>query len=39
VPVSTVYEGRPSHFRPWADTWRQARVFTRYGRAIIFGAR
>ncbi|PYO97660.1 MAG: glycosyltransferase family 2 protein [Gemmatimonadetes bacterium] len=39
VPVSTVYEGRPSHFRPWADTWRQARVFMRYGRAIIFGAR
>jgi len=39
VPVSTVYDGRPSHFRPWADTWRQARVFTRYGRAIIFGAR
>jgi len=39
VPVSTLYEGRPSHFRPWADTWRQARVFTRYGRAIIFGAR
>src|SRR3989454_7078617 len=39
VPVSTVYEGRPSHFRHWADTWRQARVFTRYSRAIIFGAR
>ncbi len=39
VSVSTVYEGQPSHFRHWADTWRQARVFTRYGRAIIFGAR
>ena len=39
VPVATVYEGRPSHFRHWADTWRQARIFTRYGRAIIFGAR
>jgi glycosyltransferase involved in cell wall biosynthesis len=39
VPVSTVYEGRPSHFRRWADTWRQVRVFTRYGREIIFGAR
>src|SRR6184192_3240291 len=39
VPVSTVYDGRPSRFRPWADTWRQARIFTRYGRAIIFGAR
>jgi glycosyltransferase involved in cell wall biosynthesis len=39
VVVSTVYEGRPSHFRHWADTWRQARVFMRYGREIIFGAR
>lgn len=39
VSVSTVYEGQASHFRHWADTWRQARVFTRYGRAIIFGAR
>jgi len=39
VPVSTVYEGRSSYFRPWVDTWRQARVFTRYSRAIIFGAR
>ncbi len=39
VPVPTVYAGRPSHFRHWEDTWRQARVFTRYGRAIIFGAR
>ena len=39
VSVSTVYAGRPSHFRHWADTWRQARVFTRYSRAIIFGAR
>src|SRR5438094_10063281 len=39
APPPTVYDGRPSHFRPWADTWRQARIFTRYGRAIIFGAR
>jgi glycosyltransferase involved in cell wall biosynthesis len=39
VSASTVYAGRPSHFRHWADTWRQARVFTRYGWAIIFGAR
>ena len=39
VSVSTVYKGQPSHFRHWADTWRQARVFTRYCRAIIFGAR
>jgi glycosyltransferase involved in cell wall biosynthesis len=39
VLVPTVYEGRPSHFRHWRDTWRLARVFTRYRRAIIFGAR
>ena len=39
VPVATLYEGRPSHFRTWADGWRQARVFGRYGRHIIFGAR
>jgi glycosyltransferase involved in cell wall biosynthesis len=39
VPVPTIYEGRPSHFRHWRDTWRLARVFTRYSRAIIFGAR
>src|SRR5207253_5600105 len=25
-PIPTVYEGRPSHFRDWADTWRLARV-------------
>jgi glycosyltransferase involved in cell wall biosynthesis len=39
VRVPTIYEGRPSHFRRWADTWRLARVFTRYGRAIMFGPR
>ena len=39
VPVPTVYGGRPSHFRHWADTWRQARVFVRYTRALICGAR
>ena len=39
VPVPTLYDGRPSHFRHWADTWRQARVFSRYRRDIIFGAR
>lgn len=38
VPVATVYDGRPSHFRHWIDTWRQARVFTGYGRRIVFGA-
>src|SRR5205823_5431109 len=39
LPIATVYEGRPSHFRPWEDSWRVARVFTRYRRQIIFGAR
>ncbi len=39
VPIATVYAGRPSHFRHWEDTWLLARVFTRYGRRIIFGAR
>ncbi len=39
VSVPTIYEGRPSYFRQWSDTWRLARVFTRYGRRIIFGAR
>jgi hypothetical protein len=37
--VPTVYEGRPSHFRSWADTWRLARVFTHYRREIMFGTR
>ena len=39
VRVPTIYQGQRSHFRRWGDTWRQARVFTRYGRQIIFGAR
>jgi len=39
VRVPTIYAGQPSHFRGLVDTWRQARVFTRYGRQIIFGAR
>jgi glycosyltransferase involved in cell wall biosynthesis len=39
VPVVTVYDGQASHFRAWGDTWRLARVFTRFGRAILFGAR
>src|SRR3989442_391818 len=37
APIATVYTGRPSHFRHWEDTWLLARVFTRYGRRIIFG--
>jgi glycosyltransferase involved in cell wall biosynthesis len=28
VDVPTIY-GVPSHFRPWGDTWRMARVFAR----------
>ncbi len=39
VRVSTIYEGSTSYFRGWGDSWRQARVFSRYGRRIIFGAR
>jgi glycosyltransferase involved in cell wall biosynthesis len=39
VPVPTVYAGQASHFRAWGDTWRLARVFTRFGRAIMFGTR
>ena len=43
VPVATLYEGDgggvDSHFRHGIDTWRLARVFTRYGRQILFGAR
>jgi glycosyltransferase involved in cell wall biosynthesis len=30
-------QGGRSHFRPWADTWRLARVFTRYGSRKLFG--
>ena len=37
VEVPTVYEGRPSHFRTLADTWRMARVFGRYGGRIVRG--
>ena len=37
VEVPTIYEGRPSHFRPLADTWRMARVFGRYGGRILRG--
>jgi glycosyltransferase involved in cell wall biosynthesis len=43
VPVPTIYDRGPggqggrSHFRPWADTWRLARVFTRYGSRMLFG--
>lgn len=39
APIPTIYQGARSHFRRWSDTWRQARVFARYGRHILFGAR
>jgi glycosyltransferase involved in cell wall biosynthesis len=39
VGVPTLYGGPRSYFRSWIDTWRQARVFTRYARLIIFGGR
>ncbi|MDP3908919.1 MAG: glycosyltransferase family 2 protein [Gemmatimonadales bacterium] len=36
VPIPTVYiAGARSHFRPWADTWRLARVFSRHARRIL----
>jgi len=38
VAVATVYTGERSHFRYVADTWRLARVFSRYGRCIMLGA-
>lgn len=38
VPIPTIYDGAPSHFRPWGDTWRLARVFLRYRRAILHGS-
>jgi glycosyltransferase involved in cell wall biosynthesis len=37
VEVPTIYDGRPSHFRTLADTWRMARVFGRYGGRIVRG--
>ncbi|MGH7607093.1 MAG: glycosyltransferase family 2 protein [Gemmatimonadales bacterium] len=39
VPIPTLYDGARSHFRPWADTWRLARVFARHARRIVAGAR
>jgi glycosyltransferase involved in cell wall biosynthesis len=30
IDVPTVYDGAPSHFRTWGDSWRLARVFARY---------
>lgn len=34
VPIPTIYDGQPSHFRNVTDGWRVARVFVRY----LFGA-
>lgn len=38
VAIPTVYDGARSHFRPWADTWRLARVFARHAGRIVVGA-
>jgi glycosyltransferase involved in cell wall biosynthesis len=37
VAIPTIYAGATSHFRPWADTWRVARVFAQYARRIVTG--
>jgi hypothetical protein len=37
VPIPTIYAGGRSHFRAWADGWRVARVFARYGRGMLAG--
>ncbi|MGH7701160.1 MAG: glycosyltransferase family 2 protein, partial [Gemmatimonadales bacterium] len=39
VPIPTIYNGAGSHFRPWSDTWRLARVFSRHARRILLGPR
>jgi glycosyltransferase involved in cell wall biosynthesis len=38
VAIPTIYAGAESHFRPWMDTWRVARVFARYTGRILAGA-
>jgi len=38
VTIPTVYDGARSHFHPWADTWRLARVFARHAGRIVVGA-
>ncbi len=37
VAIPTIYDGARSHFRPWADSWRLARVFARYAGRILAG--
>ena len=42
VPITTIYDGAPSHFRAVADTWRLARAFAvivGVSPAILLGAR
>ncbi len=39
VPVATIYDGAPSHFRAVTDTWRLARVFACHGGRILRGGR
>ena len=37
IPVTTIYDGVPSHFNAVTDTWRLARVFARHGGRILRG--
>ena len=37
VPVTTIYDGAPSHFNAVTDTWRMVRVFARHGGRILRG--
>jgi hypothetical protein len=30
IEIPTIYNGAPSHFRHWGDTWRLAQVYGRY---------
>lgn len=39
VPVTTIYDGAPSHFQAVTDTWRLARVFALHGGRILRGGR
>jgi glycosyltransferase involved in cell wall biosynthesis len=39
VPIPTIYDGGRSHFHAWADSWRVARVFARYGGRMLAGPR
>ena len=39
VAVPTIYDGGPSYFRGWADSWQVARVFARFAHRILAGGR